>query len=256
MTELSNCKACHAFTESETQLVGECAFLWPSQAVQWWRICLPMQETQERWVQSLGQQDPLEEELTIHSSILAWKIPWREELGGLQSMWSQESDTTEWLSTHALYFSTFSCKIWWSHICWGSYPWWAGEFTEDQESGLLPSTWQELSNSGLVKLIARITTSPRMTLHHVFCPLFCFQPLETPLQPTPALKHSSRPGSGGFWVVSLCDQLNIRWTLVLRITQEERLFNNPIPLLPAEVRSLSCRFFLKGCPGWFTGAAS
>ena len=40
----------------------------------------------ETWVQSLGQEDPLEKEIAIHSSILAWKIPWTEELGGLQSM--------------------------------------------------------------------------------------------------------------------------------------------------------------------------
>ena len=37
-------------------------------------------------VQSLGQEDPLEEEIAIHSSIIAWKIPWTEEPGGLQSM--------------------------------------------------------------------------------------------------------------------------------------------------------------------------
>ena len=46
---------------------------------------LPRQETQEMWVQSLGQEDPLEEEMATHTSILAWKIPWTEELGGLQS---------------------------------------------------------------------------------------------------------------------------------------------------------------------------
>ena len=44
-----------------------------------------MQETQETWVQSLGGEDPLEEEMAIHSSILAWEIPWPEEPGGLQS---------------------------------------------------------------------------------------------------------------------------------------------------------------------------
>ena len=41
------------------------------------------------WVQSLGWEDPLEEEMAIHPSILAWKIPWTEEPGGLQSMGSQ-----------------------------------------------------------------------------------------------------------------------------------------------------------------------
>ena len=39
----------------------------------------------ETWVRSLGQEDPLEEEMATHSSILAWRIPWAEELGGLQS---------------------------------------------------------------------------------------------------------------------------------------------------------------------------
>ena len=45
-----------------------------------------MQETQ---VISLGQEDPLEEGITTHSSILAWRIPWTEDPGGLQSMGSQ-----------------------------------------------------------------------------------------------------------------------------------------------------------------------
>ena len=49
--------------------------------------CLPtMQDTQ---VQSLGQKDPLEKGMATHSSTLAWKIPWTEEPGGLQSMGSQ-----------------------------------------------------------------------------------------------------------------------------------------------------------------------
>ena len=41
---------------------------------------------QETWVRSLGQEDPLEKEMATDSSILAWEIPWTEELGGLQSM--------------------------------------------------------------------------------------------------------------------------------------------------------------------------
>ena len=40
---------------------------------------------QETWVRSLDREDPLEEEMVTHSSILAWRIPWTEELGGLQS---------------------------------------------------------------------------------------------------------------------------------------------------------------------------
>jgi len=43
----------------------------------------------ETQVLSLGQEDPLEKEMTIHSSILAWRIPWTEEPGGLQSVGSQ-----------------------------------------------------------------------------------------------------------------------------------------------------------------------
>ena len=50
-------------------------------------------EIQETWVQSVGQEDPLEKEMATHSSILAWRIPWTEETGGLQSMGSQESWT-------------------------------------------------------------------------------------------------------------------------------------------------------------------
>ena len=45
-----------------------------------------MQEAQEMQVQSLGQEDPLKEEMATHCSILAWKIPWTEEPGELQSM--------------------------------------------------------------------------------------------------------------------------------------------------------------------------
>ena len=48
----------------------------------------------ETWVRYLGWEDPLEKEMTTHSSILAWRIPWAEEPGKLQSVGSQESDTT------------------------------------------------------------------------------------------------------------------------------------------------------------------
>ena len=43
----------------------------------------------ETWLQSLGQEDPLEKEMATHSSVLAWRIPWTEEPGRLQMMWSQ-----------------------------------------------------------------------------------------------------------------------------------------------------------------------
>ena len=48
----------------------------------------PVQEAQEMWVWSLGQEDPLEEGPATHSGILAWRISWIEEPGGLQSMGS------------------------------------------------------------------------------------------------------------------------------------------------------------------------
>ena len=54
------------------------------------KIHLPMQETQGTWVPSLGQEDPLEEEMAIDSNILAWRIPWTGEPVGLQSMGSQD----------------------------------------------------------------------------------------------------------------------------------------------------------------------
>ena len=60
-----------------------------SQVAEWQRILLPMQEMQETWVWSLGWEDPLEKEMATPSSILAWRIPWREEPGGLQSIGSE-----------------------------------------------------------------------------------------------------------------------------------------------------------------------
>ena len=55
----------------------------------------PMQETQETWVPSPHREDLLEKEMITHPSIFAWKIPWAEDSGELQSMGSQELDMTE-----------------------------------------------------------------------------------------------------------------------------------------------------------------
>ena len=57
-----------------------------------------MQETE---VQSLGQEDAPEEGMATHSTLLAWRIPWTEEPGGLQSMGSQSQTRLKQLSTHA-----------------------------------------------------------------------------------------------------------------------------------------------------------
>ena len=71
-----------------------------------------MQEPQETWVQSLGQEDPLEEKMATHSSILAWEVPWTEKPGGLWSMGCKEFDMTYQVNNNKLY----------SHYCswcWG-----------------------------------------------------------------------------------------------------------------------------------------
>ena len=60
----------------------------------------PLQETPEIRVQSLGREDPLEEGMATHSSVLIWRIPWTEEPGGLQSIGRTELDTTE-VSEHS-----------------------------------------------------------------------------------------------------------------------------------------------------------
>ena len=62
-----------------------------------------MQETQ---VQSLGREDPLEEKMATHSSILAWRIPWTEEPGGPQSMGSQRVGPNRSNLTHTLLIQT------------------------------------------------------------------------------------------------------------------------------------------------------
>ena len=72
---------------------------------QGWKICLPMQETQEIWVQSMGCEDPLEEEMATHLS-LAWKMLWTEEPGRLQSIESQRVRTQ--LTMHVLKYNCFT----------------------------------------------------------------------------------------------------------------------------------------------------
>ena len=54
-----------------------------------------LQKMQETWGRSLGGEDPLEKGMAIHSSVLAWRISWTEEPGGLQSMGFKESHMTE-----------------------------------------------------------------------------------------------------------------------------------------------------------------
>ena len=69
-----------------------------------------MQEMQETPVRSLGGEDSLEEGMATHSSILAWRIPWTEEPGRLQSMGHTELDTTE--HTHARLMKIIKPEKW------------------------------------------------------------------------------------------------------------------------------------------------
>ena len=71
---------------SEVSQGPRISFCWASLVAQRLKRLPAMRET---WVRSLGQEDPLEKEMTTHSSILAWRIPWTEESGGLQSTGSQ-----------------------------------------------------------------------------------------------------------------------------------------------------------------------
>ena len=62
-----------------------CIFLLAYPVAQWYRICLPMQEMKETQVPSLGQEDPLDEGMATHSSILAWRIQQKRILVGYSS---------------------------------------------------------------------------------------------------------------------------------------------------------------------------
>ena len=65
---------------------------------------------QGTWVQSLGQEDPLEKAMVTHSRILAWRILWTEEPGGLRPMGLQELDMTEQL-TLSLHFHSYTSVV-------------------------------------------------------------------------------------------------------------------------------------------------
>ena len=73
-----------------------------------------MQEMQEMYIWSLGREDPLEKEMVTHSSILAWRIPWTEEPGGLQSTGSQRVGH-DWATS--LHFSLLAI-LWNSAFKW------------------------------------------------------------------------------------------------------------------------------------------
>ena len=78
---------------------------------------------QETWIESLGWDDPLEKGMATHSSILAWRIPWTEETGKLQSWDRKESDMTEphthttlSVAEEAFFFSPEIARCWWKFL--------------------------------------------------------------------------------------------------------------------------------------------
>ena len=93
---LQSCKNCLSVSYFETSLVAQLVRNLPA-----------MQETR---VQSLGWEDPLEKEMATHSSILACKITWTEERGGLLSMRSQGADRTYWLNPWNSAGKEFTCN--------------------------------------------------------------------------------------------------------------------------------------------------
>ena len=76
-----------------------------SQVLQWWRTHLPMQETQEMRVWSLGQKNPLEKEIATHSSIVTWEIPWVEEPAGYSPWGCKRVRLSHWMYI-------YGCKRW------------------------------------------------------------------------------------------------------------------------------------------------
>ena len=98
-------------------------FLLSALLFSWWQIWgktsqvvqivknLPAMQEIQGW--SLGQEDPLQEGMATHSSILAWRIPWTEEPGGLQSMGSQSGTTRRLSLTHSLYCGIITYFLSW-----------------------------------------------------------------------------------------------------------------------------------------------
>ena len=103
----------------------------------------PMRET---WVRSLGQEDPLEKEMATHSSILAWRIPWMEEPGRLQSMGSQRvghdwATSPQLTSPHLYPHAPNPCQSWEEQCLSPSVKWgWGWEARGKEKS--LPLFWE------------------------------------------------------------------------------------------------------------------
>ena len=102
-----------------------------------------MQETQEMWFPSLGQEDPLEKEMATHSSILACEIPWTEEPGRLQSMGSQRVRHDWTAHTCMLKYLRVQCHdVWMMYSMVHATPWIAAH-----QASLPPKSLTVCSNS-------------------------------------------------------------------------------------------------------------
>ena len=86
------------------------------QVARWVKNPPAMQETSETWIQSLGWEDHPEEGVATHASILAWRIPWREEPDRLQSMWPQGWIRLKWLRRQAHSTRQKFCGRWGPHV--------------------------------------------------------------------------------------------------------------------------------------------
>ena len=107
---------------------------WASAVVQTVKNLPAMQET---WVPSLGQEDPLEKGMATHSSILAWRIPWTEELGRLQSMGSQRV-VHDWATNTHTHTKAGPKEA--TQLCLVGDAQWAREWSQRQLSSLIPGT--------------------------------------------------------------------------------------------------------------------
>ena len=105
---------------------------WASLVAQTGKGLSAMQETQ---VQSLGWEDPLEKEMAVYSSILAWKIPWTGEPGGLQSMGSQRlgKEYNKGVYCHPVYLTYMQSTSY-------KTPYWMNHKLESRWLGEIPTT--------------------------------------------------------------------------------------------------------------------
>ena len=95
---------------------------------------------QETWVRSLGQENRLEKEMATYSSILAWGIPWTEELGGLQSMGSQRVGHN-WATTHASLCKMIPWRRQWHQYSYLENPMDRGAWWAAVHRGTMSRTW-------------------------------------------------------------------------------------------------------------------